>query len=106
MFDKATCQAFAAVLRKHVEIAYLAKAAPFDIGHGRDGDNALRCLAVNGKRAPTEGVGEHSIEILHDAKPRRRELFFPKETDQQLIAASRDLRVIFSISRGKLYPVA
>jgi hypothetical protein len=28
VFDKATCQAFAAVLRKHVEIADLGKATP------------------------------------------------------------------------------
>jgi hypothetical protein len=57
VFDKATCQAIAAILRKHVEIADLAKATPFDIEHGRNGDEGLRSLAVNGKRAPTERVG-------------------------------------------------
>ena len=83
VFDKATCQAFAAVLRMHVEIADLAKATPFDIEHAGDGDNGLHSLAVNRKRAPTEGVGEHSIEILRDARPRRREPFLAEKSYQQ-----------------------
>src|SRR5262245_15876227 len=83
VFDKATCQAFAAVLRKHVEIANLAKATPFDIEHGRDSDNGLSSFAVKRKRAPTEGVGEHSIEILRDARLRRRKPFLPKEPHQK-----------------------
>src|SRR5882757_5646151 len=83
VFDKATCQAFAAVLWKHIEIADLAETTPFDIQHCRDGDNGLRRLSVNSKRAPTEGIGEHSIEILRDARQRRRELFLAEEPRQQ-----------------------
>jgi len=79
VFDKATCQPFAAMLRKHVEIADLAKAPPFNIEHGRNGDNGLRGLAVNRKRAPTEGIDEHSIEILRDARKRRSEFFLAEE---------------------------
>ena len=67
VFDKATCQPFAAMLRKHVEIADLAKAP------------RLRGLAVNRKRAPTEGIDEHSIEILRDARKRRSEFFLAEE---------------------------
>jgi len=105
VFGKATCQPFAAILRKHVEIADLAKATPFDIEHGRNGDNGLRCLAVNRKRAPTEGVGEHSIEILRDARKRRGEFFLAEEPRQQFqIAVSLVLTVTIWISLGKLYP--
>jgi hypothetical protein len=83
VFDKATREALAAVLRMHVEIADLAKATPFDVEHGGDGDNGLHNLAVNRKRAPTEGVDVHSIEILRDARPRRREPFLAEKSYQQ-----------------------
>jgi hypothetical protein len=102
VFDKATCQAFAAVLRMHVEIADLAKATPFDVEHGGDGDNGLHSLAVNRKRAPTEAVGEHSIEIFRDA---RRDVANPssrKNRTSSSIAASRVLTVTIWISLGKV----
>ena len=83
VFDKASSQAFAAVLWTHIEVADLAETTPFDIEHGRDGDNGLRGLAVYCKRAPTEGIGEHSIEILRDTRQRRRELFLAEEPRQQ-----------------------
>jgi hypothetical protein len=55
----------------------------FDVEHSGDCDNGLRSLAVNRKRAPTEGVGEHSIEILRDARPRCREPFLAEKSYQQ-----------------------
>ena len=51
MFDKATCQAFAAVLRKHIKVTNLAQTTPFDVKHGRDSDNGLRRRAITCKRA-------------------------------------------------------
>jgi hypothetical protein len=104
VFDKATCQALAAVLRKHVEIADLANATPFDIEHGRDGDNGLSSFAVNRKRAPTEGVGEHSIEILRNVRKRHGEFFLAEQPRQQSIAISLVPTVTIWISLGKLSP--
>jgi hypothetical protein len=80
MFDKTTRHAVAAALRKYVKIADLAQTTPFHVENGRDRNNGLRYLTVSRNRTPTEGVGEHSIEILRDARPRRREPFLSKET--------------------------
>jgi hypothetical protein len=40
-------------------------------------------LAVRCKRTPTQGIGEHSIEVLGDPRQWSRELFLAEESIQQ-----------------------
>ena len=90
------------MLRMHVEIADLAKATPFDVKHGGDGDNGLHSLAVNRKRAPTEGSA--SIRSKFSAM-RDRDVANPssrKNRTSSSIAASRVLTVTIWISLGKV----
>jgi hypothetical protein len=47
------------------------------------GDNGLSSFAVDRKRAATEGIGEHSIEILRNVRKRHGEFFLAEEPRQQ-----------------------
>jgi hypothetical protein len=80
VIDEAMCHAFAAVLRKHIKVTNLAQTTPFDVKHGRDSDNGLRRLAIRYKRTPTQGIGEHSVEVLGDPRQRSCELLLAEES--------------------------
>jgi hypothetical protein len=98
VFDKTTCQAVAAALRKHVKIADLAQTTPFHVENGRDRNNGLRYLAVSRKRTPTEGSASirSKFSTMRDrgvTNPSSR-----KKRTSSSIAAPRVLTVTIPIS--------
>jgi hypothetical protein len=65
----------------------------------------LRCLAISCKRTSTQGIGEHPIEILNDARPRGREPFLAEEPHQQFNRGIASFgRHVFDLDRQSSLP--